>query len=175
MTLALSHDAHEGRRWSQRFLRSRHLLQALTLRNEEAADAGAAGAVGDEGFTEAIDDPDGEGRSASWEESSKERLRPLIRAHGRAPRETRLVLSWVASVASWCSRVVFREAPHRAGQLPVFPAPQLEIRSRWRQALAADRQAQQCAERAQAVVLLWRAVPYPKKHRTEAMRCLVDG
>jgi hypothetical protein len=82
-TRAFSQDAHEGRRWSQRFLRRRHLLHALTLRKDEAADAGAAGAVGDDGFTEAIDDSEGEGRSASWDESSRERLRPLIRAHGR--------------------------------------------------------------------------------------------
>jgi hypothetical protein len=73
----LSHEAHEGSRWSQRFLRSRQRLHALTLRNEEAAEA--VGALGEVGFAES--------RSASWEDSSKERLMPLIRAHGRAPRD----------------------------------------------------------------------------------------
>jgi hypothetical protein len=52
------------------------------------------GAVGDAGLTEAVDDSEGEGRSASWDETSKERLMPLIRAHGRVPGETRLVLWW---------------------------------------------------------------------------------
>jgi hypothetical protein len=81
LTPALSHAAHEGSRWSHLFLRSRHRLQALTLRNEDAAEA--AGVVGDEGFADAMDDAVGEGRSASRDESSRERLRPLIRAHGR--------------------------------------------------------------------------------------------
>lgn len=94
MTPALSQDAHEGRRWSQRFLRRRHRLHALTLRKDEAADEDDADAavvvaltVGDAGLAEAMDEADGEGRSASWDESSKERLMPLIRAHGRSSRE----------------------------------------------------------------------------------------
>lgn len=60
-------------------------MHALTLRNEDAAEA--VGAVGDAGFTEAMEDSEGEGRSTSWEDSSNERLRPLIRAHGRTPRD----------------------------------------------------------------------------------------
>lgn len=56
-------------------------MHALTLRNDDAADA--VGTVGEAGLTETMDESEGEGRSASWEESSKERLRPLIRAHGR--------------------------------------------------------------------------------------------
>jgi hypothetical protein len=67
-------------------------LQALTLRNDEAAEA--AGAVGDAGLTEGVDASEGEGRSASWDETSKERLMPLIRAHGRVPGRARLVLWW---------------------------------------------------------------------------------
>jgi hypothetical protein len=57
------------------------------LRNEDAAEVDAeavvAGAVGEDGFTDAMDDSEGEGRSTSWEDSSRERLRLLIRAHGR--------------------------------------------------------------------------------------------
>lgn len=76
---ALSHDAHEGRRWSQRFFRSRQRLQALTLRKELDAD----GADGDAGFAVDTDESVGEGLSPSREDSSRERLRPLIRAHGK--------------------------------------------------------------------------------------------
>ena len=65
MTLALSHVAHEGRRWSQRFFLRRHLftevsqgsstcnrggdtdlLQAETLRKDEADETDAAGETG---------------------------------------------------------------------------------------------------------------------------------
>jgi hypothetical protein len=86
--LALSHVAHEGRRWSQRFFLSLHLfatkhtvshainnnkrrprdtdlLHAETFRNDEAADADV---VGDAGFT----------GSLSFEASSSVRLRPVI-------------------------------------------------------------------------------------------------
>jgi hypothetical protein len=76
---ALSHDAHEGRRWSHLFFRSLQRLQALTLRKELEAE----GVIGDAPFT--VDEESaGEGLSPSWEDSSKERLRPLIRAHGRS-------------------------------------------------------------------------------------------
>lgn len=83
MTPALSHAAHEGRRWSQRFLRMRQRLHALTLRKELEADEGAV--VGDAGFTVDADESAGEGLSASRADSSKERLMPVIRAHGRFP------------------------------------------------------------------------------------------
>jgi hypothetical protein len=80
LTPALSHEAQEGKRWSQRFLRSLQRLQALTLRNELEAEG--AGAIGDVAF--AVDEEsEGEGLSPSWEDSSRERLRLLIRAHGR--------------------------------------------------------------------------------------------
>jgi hypothetical protein len=39
-TPAFSQDWQRGRRWSQRFLRSRQRLQAETFRNEEEADEG---------------------------------------------------------------------------------------------------------------------------------------
>lgn len=61
MTLALSHEAHEGRRWSHLFLRSLQRLHALTLRNE-LADEGAAG---DAGFTVDTEESEGEGLSPS--------------------------------------------------------------------------------------------------------------
>ena len=67
MTLALSHEAHDGRRWSQRFLRSRQRLQALTLRNDDDADdelLAAAGAAGLAGFCEAAES-EGDGSSPS--------------------------------------------------------------------------------------------------------------
>ena len=55
-------------------------MQALTLRKELEAEG--AGAIGDVAF--AVDEEsEGEGLSPSWEDSSRERLRPLIRAHGR--------------------------------------------------------------------------------------------
>lgn len=97
--MALSQDAHEGSRWSHLFLRSRQRLHALTLRNDEAADA-VVGTAGEDGFTDAIDDSDGEGRSASWDESSKERLMPLIRAHGSLSELARLVLGRLVVVVS---------------------------------------------------------------------------
>jgi hypothetical protein len=68
LTLALSHEAHDGSRWSQRFLRSRQRLQALTLRNDDADDAdallAAAGVAGLAGFCD-VAESDGEGSSPS--------------------------------------------------------------------------------------------------------------
>lgn len=61
MTPALSQEAHEGRRWSHRFLRSRQRLQALTLR-KELDDEGAAGDVG---FAVDTDESEGEALSPS--------------------------------------------------------------------------------------------------------------
>ena len=62
MTPALSQEAHEGRRWSHRFLRRRQRLQALTLR-KELDDEGAAGEAG---FTvDTVDESEGEGLSPS--------------------------------------------------------------------------------------------------------------
>jgi hypothetical protein len=63
LTPALSQEAHEGRRWSQRFLRSRQRLQALTLRKE--LDDDEAGAAGEAGFTVDAGESEGEGRSPS--------------------------------------------------------------------------------------------------------------
>jgi hypothetical protein len=74
----LSHDAHEGRRWSHLFFLSLQRLQALTLRKELEVE----GVIGDAAFT-VDEEPEGEGLSPSREVSSKERLRPLIRAHGK--------------------------------------------------------------------------------------------
>jgi hypothetical protein len=86
LTEALSQAAHDGSRWSHLFLRSRQRLQALTLRNDEAADVVGAVGEGEGGLTDAIDDAEGEGRSTSRDSSSNGRLMPLIRAraHGNS-------------------------------------------------------------------------------------------
>jgi hypothetical protein len=60
LTPALSHEAHEGRRWSHLFFLSLQRLQALTLRKELEAD----GVIGDAGFT-VNEDSTGEGLSPS--------------------------------------------------------------------------------------------------------------
>lgn len=60
---------------------SRYLLQAETLRKDEAAELDDD-AAGDAGFARAASCGDAP-LSPSWEASSKERLRPVIRAHGR--------------------------------------------------------------------------------------------
>jgi hypothetical protein len=61
-TPALSQVAHDGSRWSQRFLRSLQRLQALTLRNDEADELGV---VGDAGLTAAAATSCGELASSS--------------------------------------------------------------------------------------------------------------
>jgi len=159
LTLALSQDAHEGRRWSHLFLRSRQRLQALTLRKDEAAEAvaeaEAAGAVGDVGFADATDDAEGEGRSASWEESSKERLRLLIRAHGRIARfqaRRRLLRCGVVS-------------PQAGARSDRFPAPHLGWNSSQRQRGGRVRRLRVRANRSLCGVLL----PCPKKHLADAL------
>jgi hypothetical protein len=161
LTLALSHEAHEGRRWSQRFLRSRQRLHALTLRNEEAADA--VGAVGDVGFAEAMDDSEGDWRSASWEESSKERLMPLIRAHGRAPRDRASVgLGRLVVVGCACSSAHSRWA----GPASCVPRTTLEMAT----SVNGQADTMRTVPNAKMDSLLWRASPYPKKHRNALPR-----
>ena len=57
-------------------------MHALTLRKELEAE----GAAGEAGFAVDADESAGEGRSPSREDSSKERLMPVIRAHGKLRR-----------------------------------------------------------------------------------------
>jgi hypothetical protein len=53
MTPAFSHDEQAGSRWSQRFLRMRHLLHADTLRKADRAAEGEGGLC-DEDSSEGI-------------------------------------------------------------------------------------------------------------------------
>jgi hypothetical protein len=111
---ALSHEAHEGSCWSHRFFRSRQRLQALTLRKVLEAE----GVMGDAGLT-VDEESKGEGLSPSWEDSSKERLRLLIRAHGRKPAGFGLVGLASFSPSSlqtdgW--RTSFQLPPHWSGR-----------------------------------------------------------
>lgn len=72
------------------------LLQADTLRKDEAELWDAADAVGEAGFSWAWSW--GEAASPSREDSSRERLRPVIRAHGKMTEETGLAVAIAVAV-----------------------------------------------------------------------------